>query len=70
MRLKVSRQALGATNGNTPSKISINPSANNNVVLMKTTAQSQRYFALRMYLKNSELGSKTMTSDLLLKLFL
>jgi hypothetical protein len=69
MRLKLSRQACGAIKGNSPSNISIKPSAVKIVVL---TATPYDYLPPepRMYLKNSELGFNTITSDLLLKLFL
>ncbi len=64
MRLKVSRHACGAIKGNKPSKISIKPRA------AKIVAFNYLPPEPRMYLKKSELGSSTITSDLLLKLFL
>lgn len=68
MRLNVSRHAWGIKNGIRPSSTNIKPNA-----IKKVLFKQMPYFlapALRMYLKKSELWSNTITSDLLLKLFL
>ena len=79
MRLNVSRQDFGAIKGITPSKISIRPSAVINVLFIYKLVFNWASFlgkaylpppALRIYLKKSDFGSNTITSDLLLKLFL
>lgn len=64
MRLNVSRQACGAINGSNPSTINIMPTA---IISVEPNYLPPEP---RMYLKNSELGSNTNTSDLFLKLFL
>ena len=73
-RRKVSRHSAGATNGRMPSITSINANAASNVL---TTARARlrnlaAYFCdllFLKYLKNSEFGSSTSTSLLLLKLW-
>ncbi len=65
----VSRQALGAINGNKPSIISIKPKANSSVIFTVyfLSAGAPLPPAERIYFKKSELESNTMTSLLLLK---
>jgi hypothetical protein len=72
-RRKVSRHNAGATKGKTPSMTSINAKAVSNELatararLRKPAAYFCGLLFLK-YLKNSELGSSTMTSLLFLKL--
>ncbi len=69
MRLKVSRHRRGARNGSTPSMTSIKASAVKNHL---PTRQAGLHYLPGLlffrYLKNSEFGSSTSTSLLLLKL--